>query len=108
MCLGIPGKIIRIVDTERQTGMVDIGGIQRAVNLSCVAEDDKDLSYYIGSWVLVHVGFAMSVLDEDEAQATLATLTELGEMQDELLAMPQGEQHQGDEHQGDKHQGGSQ
>lgn len=108
MCLGIPGKIIHIVDPERQTGMVDIGGIQRAVNLSCVVEDDKDLNDYIGSWVLVHVGFAMSVLDEEQAQATLAALTELGEMQEELLAMHQGDEHQGDEHQGEQRQGDGQ
>lgn len=90
MCLGIPGKIIGITDVELQTGMVDVGGIQRAVNLSCIAEEGKDLSCYIGEWVLVHVGFAMSVINEAEAQATLAVLNELGEMQSELAAMQEG------------------
>jgi hydrogenase expression/formation protein HypC len=90
MCLGIPGKIVGITDPELQTGMVDVGGIQRAVNLSCIAEAGKDLSHYVGSWVLVHVGFAMSVINEAEAQSTLAVLTELGEMQSELAAMQEG------------------
>jgi len=90
MCLGIPGKIISICDAEQQLGMVDVGGIQRAVNLSCISESGDDLEQHIDSWVLVHVGFAMSVINESEAQATLAVLTELGEMQEELAAMQQG------------------
>ena len=90
MCLGVPGKIVSIIDVELQNGIVDVGGIQRAVNLSCVVEEGQDLSRYIGSWVLVHVGFAMSIIDEAEAQATLAALEELGEMQNELAAMQNG------------------
>jgi hydrogenase expression/formation protein HypC len=90
MCLGIPGKIVSIVDAELQLGLVDVGGIQREVSLSCVAEEGQPLEKYIDEWVLVHVGFAMSVIDENEAQATLAVLTELGEMQEELQAMQQG------------------
>jgi hydrogenase expression/formation protein HypC len=90
MCLGIPGKIVSITDAEQQLGMVDVGGIQRAVNLSCIAEAGTDLTQHINSWVLVHVGFAMSVINEAEAQATLLVLTELGEMQEELAAMQEG------------------
>lgn len=90
MCLGIPGKIVSIVDQNLQLGMVDVGGIQREVNLSCVAEDGDPLDKYIDEWVLVHVGFAMSVINEAEAQATLSVLTELGEMQEELMAMREG------------------
>jgi hydrogenase expression/formation protein HypC len=91
MCLGIPGKIVSITDTEQQLGMVDVGGIQRAVNLSCIAPEGSDLSQYVNSWVLVHVGFAMSVISEAEAQSTLAILHELGQMQEEMLAMQEGE-----------------
>lgn len=91
MCLGIPGKIVSITDAEQQLGMVDVGGIQRAINLSCIAEAGTDLSKHIDSWVLVHVGFAMSVINEAEAQATLAVLTELGNMQEEMAAMQEGE-----------------
>lgn len=92
MCLGIPGKIISITDHQDQVGIVDVSGVQRAVNLSCIAETGVDLEKYIGEWVLVHVGFAMSLIDEQEAQSTLAVLTELGEMQDELQAMQMGAQ----------------
>jgi len=87
MCLGIPGKIVSIKDHERKTGMVDISGIQREVMLSCIAEEDQPLESYIGEWVLVHVGFAMSRIDAKEAASTLEVLTELGEMQAELAAM---------------------
>ena len=91
MCLGIPGKIVSITNAEQQLGMVDVGGIQRAVNLSCIAEAGTDLHQHIDSWVLVHVGFAMSVINEAEAQSTLAVLTELGNMQEELAAIQEGE-----------------
>ena len=90
MCLGIPGKIVSITDPEQQLGMVDVGGIQRAINLSCIAESGKDLHQHIDSWVLVHVGFAMSVINEAEAQATLQVLNELGAMQEELAAIQEG------------------
>lgn len=90
MCLGIPGKIIAIVDDQRKIGMVDVGGVQRAINLSCIASDDLPLETCIGAWVLVHVGFAMSRIDEAEAQATLEVLIELGEMQSELEAIQMG------------------
>ena len=91
MCLGIPGKIVRITDVDRQLGEVNVSGIVREVNLSCIAEDKKSLDKYINEWVLVHVGFAMSVISESEAQETLKVLTELGEMQEELEAMAEGE-----------------
>jgi hydrogenase expression/formation protein HypC len=90
MCLGIPGKIVGISDAEQQLGIVDVGGIQRAVDLSCIVQDGVDIHRHIGSWVLVHVGFAMSVIDEAEAQSTLAVLAELGQMQEELAAMQEG------------------
>ena len=90
MCLGIPGKITSISDAENQLAMVDVGGIQRAVNLSCINETGENLEQHIGQWVLVHVGFAMNVINEKEAQATLAVLNEIGEVQEELNAMQQG------------------
>jgi len=92
MCLGIPGKIVSIEDADNLVGIVDVGGVKRAVNLSCIAQEQTPLDSYIGGWVLVHVGFAMSLIDEQEAQATLAVLNELGEMQEELQAMQTGAQ----------------
>ncbi|GLQ87335.1 HypC/HybG/HupF family hydrogenase formation chaperone [Dyella flagellata] len=91
MCLGIPGKIVAITDSVQLLGVVDVGGIQRAVDLSCVAQGGEALESLLDRWVLVHVGFAMSVIDETEAQATLAVLTELGQVQEELAAMQESE-----------------
>lgn len=87
MCLGIPGQIAAITDTKRYLAKVNIGGVLREVNIACIAEEGVDLQSYLGTWVLVHVGFAMSQIDEGEAQRTLQILEELGEMQHELSAM---------------------
>jgi hydrogenase expression/formation protein HypC len=87
MCLGIPGCIVRITDAERKLAMVDVSGVQREVNVACIIEDGMPVEDCIGDWVLVHVGFAMSRIDEAEAEATLRVLNELGEVQQELAAM---------------------
>ncbi|MBL6601103.1 MAG: HypC/HybG/HupF family hydrogenase formation chaperone [Alphaproteobacteria bacterium] len=87
MCLGIPGRIVKITDSDRKLAMVDVSGVQREVNVACVIEDDEDVQSCIGDWVLVHVGFAMSRIDEAEAAATLQVLNDLGEVQEELAAM---------------------
>lgn len=87
MCLGIPGRIVKITDAERRLAMVDVSGVQREVNVACVIEDDEDVRSCIGDWVLVHVGFAMSPIDEAEAAATLKVLNDLGEVQEELAAI---------------------
>jgi hydrogenase expression/formation protein HypC len=87
MCLGIPGRIVRITDVERKLAMVDVSGVQREVNVACVVEDGKTIEDCIGYWVLVHVGFAMSRINEEEAAQTLKILFELGEAQGEIEAM---------------------
>lgn len=87
MCLGIPGRIVAITDPEKKLAMVDVSGVQREINVACVVEDDMPIENCVGYWVLVHVGFAMSRIDEEEAAATLRTLNELGEVQQELEAM---------------------
>ncbi len=87
MCLGIPGRITRIVDAERLVAVVDVSGVERKVNVTCVAEVGKPLESLIGAWVLLHVGFAMSIIDEEEAAKTLAVLDAMGEVQDELATM---------------------
>ncbi|MGK7908771.1 MAG: HypC/HybG/HupF family hydrogenase formation chaperone [Synechococcus sp.] len=84
MCLGIPGQIVNITNSELQLGLVNISGVQREVNLACVVNEDHPLDACVGDWVLVHVGFAMSRLDEQEAAATLDLLNQLGEVQEEL------------------------
>ena len=66
MCLGIPGQIIQVADSALQLAVVDVCGVKREVNISLICQDDpKPL---VGKWVLVHVGFAMTIIDEEEAK----------------------------------------
>ena len=84
MCLGIPGQIVAISDAENMLGIVDVSGVRREIHLACIVDDEHPIQSCIGDWVLVHVGFAMSRIDEAEAAQTLALLAELGELEDEL------------------------
>ncbi len=85
MCLGIPGKITAITDAARLMAMADVSGVRREVNVACIAGDDP--AALIGHWALIHVGFAMSLIDEDEAARTLEALRDLGEAQETLDQM---------------------
>lgn len=87
MCLGIPGRVVEITDRTRKLGMVDVSGVKREVNLACIVSEEHTIDQVVGDWVLVHVGFAMSRIDEKEAAATLEILTQLGEVQAEHAAM---------------------
>ena len=89
MCLGIPGQIVEITDADRLMAMADISGVRREVSVACVAT--PDLNDLLGEWALIHVGFAMSVIDADEAAKTLEALRGLGEAQETLEAMADGE-----------------
>ncbi|MCX7890275.1 MAG: HypC/HybG/HupF family hydrogenase formation chaperone [Rhodobacteraceae bacterium] len=80
MCLGIPGRIVAIVDAERMLATADIAGVRRDINVACVAEGPLD--DLPGRWVLIHVGFAMALIDEDEAARTLEALRALGETEE--------------------------
>lgn len=81
MCLGIPGSIVSIAEHEPlRRGIVDFGGVSREVCLACVPEAG------VGDWVIVHVGFAISRIDESEARETLEALREMGELDEELGA----------------------
>ena len=76
MCLGIPGRVVDWVpDSEDMLARVEVAGVTRTVNVGLVRDDGLDL----GDWVLIHVGFAMSVIDEDEAQQAMESLRRLGE-----------------------------
>lgn len=77
MCLGIPGQIVEIVDADHQIAKAEVSGVRRNVNIGLLALETDPVE--IGDWVLIHVGFAMSKIDEDEARQTLAFLRELGE-----------------------------
>ena len=87
MCLGIPAQVIRIDDAERMLATVEVAGVRRQVNIICIVDDEHPPEACVGDWVLLHVGFAMSRIDEAEAAATLRILSQLGEMQAELETM---------------------
>ncbi|MEX1666022.1 HypC/HybG/HupF family hydrogenase formation chaperone [Zhongshania arctica] len=80
MCLGIPGKIIAIHNAENRLGTVDVNGVQRVVNLACIVNEQHPIESCVGDWVLVHVGFAMARINEQEASLTLDLLKSLGEL----------------------------
>jgi hydrogenase expression/formation protein HypC len=86
MCLGIPGRIVSVIEAADAMAMAEVGGVRRPVNISFIL-DDRPAEACIGEWVLIHVGFAMARIDETEAMRTLALLQELGEMQAELDAL---------------------
>ncbi|MDJ0707427.1 MAG: HypC/HybG/HupF family hydrogenase formation chaperone [Leptolyngbyaceae cyanobacterium MO_188.B28] len=77
MCLGVPGQIVEITDTTRQLAIVEISGVRRPVNIACIVDEDHPPEACVGDWVLVHVGFALNRLDEQEAQKTLALFDQL-------------------------------
>jgi hydrogenase expression/formation protein HypC len=80
MCLAIPGKIVEIVDEENSIAKVEVGGVRRNVNVGMLDREEAA----VGNYVLIHVGFAMTRIDEKEAQETLRVLEEIGQYQDEL------------------------
>jgi hydrogenase expression/formation protein HypC len=92
MCLAVPGKIISIEPSDdplKLTGKVDFGGVAREVCLAYVPEAQ------IGNYVVVHVGFALSVIDETEAQKIFEYLREMEELADALPSTPADEQRAG-------------
>ncbi|HGG59662.1 MAG TPA: HypC/HybG/HupF family hydrogenase formation chaperone [Gammaproteobacteria bacterium] len=90
MCLGIPGQIVEIIDAEQLMARVDVAGVRRPVNIACILDQRDDPEACVGDWVLVHVGFAMSRIDEAEAERTLAILEELGDLREERNMMREG------------------
>ena len=77
MCLAIPGRVVKIIDDADQLAQVDVAGVRRTVHVGLL--DCEDLSSLVGEWVLIHVGFALSRIDEREAQATLELLEQMGD-----------------------------
>ncbi|CAN5746802.1 HypC/HybG/HupF family hydrogenase formation chaperone [soil metagenome] len=80
MCLAIPGKIVEMVDMENRIAKVDVGGVRRNVNVGMLEENE----IAIGDYVLIHVGFAMTKIDEKQAAETLRVLEEIGQFDDEF------------------------
>jgi len=76
VCLAIPGRVVEVVDGVNGLARVDVAGVRRTVNVALL--DVEDPSSLLGQWVLIHVGFALSRIDEREARATLELLGEMG------------------------------
>lgn len=84
MCLGIPGEVIEILEDRPDLAKVDVSGVKRAINIGLLADDPPEP----GEWILIHVGFALSKIDEVEAKAALDFLEGIGQAyEDELAAL---------------------
>ena len=77
MCLAIHGQIVEVIDELNRLAQVDVAGVRRTVNIGLLDADD-DGGAAPGDWVLIHVGFALSKVDEEEARATLRLLEQMG------------------------------
>ena len=80
MCLGIPGQLVEFVEPEHHIAKVDVSGVRRNVNVGLLAGEVD-----VGDWVLIHVGFALSKIDEEEARATREFLEQLGDPYEQEL-----------------------
>ncbi len=81
MCLGIPGQVVEFLDVHEHLARVDVNGVGRVINIGLL--EDEGLAN--GDWVLIHVGFAMSKIDEREAADTLELLQEMGDEYEQEL-----------------------
>ncbi|KIS45507.1 HypC/HybG/HupF family hydrogenase formation chaperone [Kosakonia radicincitans] len=89
MCIGVPGQICAVDGLQAK---VDVCGIQRDVDLTLVGSHDEHGQPRLGQWVLVHVGFAMSVINEAEALDTLAALQNMFDVEPDVGALLYGEE----------------
>jgi hydrogenase expression/formation protein HypC len=78
VCLAIPGQVVEVLDESKRLARVDVGGVRRTVNVGLLDGDDGGPGVGPGDWVLVHVGFALSRIDEAEAEATHRLLAQMG------------------------------
>ena len=83
MCLGIPGQIVEFVDERHHIAKAEVSGVRRNVNVGLLTEGADAVG--VGDWVLIHVGFAMSKIDEEEARQTREFLEMLGEPYEQEL-----------------------
>ncbi|HTA09274.1 MAG TPA: HypC/HybG/HupF family hydrogenase formation chaperone [Streptosporangiaceae bacterium] len=84
MCLGIPGEVIEFLPDQPDLARVDVSGVKRVINIGLLADERVEA----GDWVLIHVGFALSKIDEAEAAAALEFLEGIGQAyEDELAAL---------------------
>ena len=81
--MGIPGQIVEILDEDIYLAKAEVGGVRRNINIGLVHYDEQKI--VPGDWVLIHVGFAMSKLDEAEAHSALRALEQIGEEYEQEL-----------------------
>jgi len=86
MCLGIPGQLVELSADNDQLARVEIAGVRRMINIGLLEDEILEP----GDWVLIHVGFAMSKIDEAEAEQALASLMLMGSGLDDEMAMLKG------------------
>ena len=79
MCLAIPGQVVELVDEVHRLAIVDVAGVRRTVNVGLLDAEGDGSGVGPGDWVLIHVGFAISQVDEQEARATRELLERMGE-----------------------------
>jgi hydrogenase expression/formation protein HypC len=82
MCLGIPGEVIEVLPDQPDLAKVDVSGVRRLINVGLLCDDPP----VPGEWVLIHVGFALSKIDENEAATALAFLEGIGQAYDDEIA----------------------
>jgi hydrogenase expression/formation protein HypC len=81
MCLGIPGEVVEVLTDRPDLAKVDVSGVRRAINIGLLEGEQ----IAPGDWVLIHVGFALSKIDEAEAQAAMEFLESIGQAYDDEL-----------------------
>ncbi|MGH3850194.1 MAG: HypC/HybG/HupF family hydrogenase formation chaperone [Pseudonocardiaceae bacterium] len=82
MCLGIPGEVIEILSDQPDLAMVEVCGVKRAINIGLLTDDPP----VPGDWILIHVGFALSKIDEQEAKSAMDFLISIGQAYDDEIA----------------------
>jgi hydrogenase expression/formation protein HypC len=85
VCLAIPGRVVKVLDEANRLALIDVAGVRRTVNVGLLDDDVNGASALVGEWVLIHVGFALSRIDEREALATLELLQQMGADYDQEL-----------------------
>lgn len=95
MCIGIPGQIVALDQHQPQHAWADVCGVQREVNIALVCREGEPKEAMLGCWVLIHVGFAMSRLDQQEAEDMLAAMQAMGEVEQDVALFLAGEDNHG-------------